>query len=219
MKYLLLKLTEYFVNFTSKSYYLTEVARRVVQSYDNDGNADMEKNGEKKLQQLIASSSDADSVFMDVGANVGDWSAALIGGGYAGRLVAVDPLSRNLAKVREKLAALNYSNFELCECALTDRVEKLKFFVNKDPALSGHDSLFDMRTIGYKEGVDCIEVQSNTLDELAKQLSISKIDFLKDCLDSLYKAINGIKCEVILIDNVSSDNIGEKVKKDSHQKR
>ena len=49
MKYLLLKLTEYFVNFTSKSYYLTEVARRVVQSYDNDGNADMEKNGEKKL--------------------------------------------------------------------------------------------------------------------------------------------------------------------------
>lgn len=81
--------------------------------------------------------------------------------------------------MREKLAAMNYYNFELCECALTDRVEKLKFFVNKDPALSGNDSLFDMRTIGYKKDVESIEVQSNTLDELAKQFSISKIDFLK----------------------------------------
>jgi FkbM family methyltransferase len=81
--------------------------------------------------------------------------------------------------VREKLTALNYSNFELCECALSDKVEKLQFFVNKDPALSGHDSLFDMREIGYQDGVDCIEVQSNTLDELTKRLGISKIDFLK----------------------------------------
>jgi len=72
----------------------------------------MEKNGEKKLQQFIASSSDADGVFIDVGANVGNCSAALIEGGYTGRLIAVDPLSRILVKVREKLAPLNYTNFE-----------------------------------------------------------------------------------------------------------
>lgn len=179
IKILLNRLVNVFVGVISKSYYLTQIARRVVQAYDNDCNAEMEKNGEKKLLQLIASSSDANSVFMDVGANVGDWSAALIGVGYAGRLVAVDPLSINLSKVREKLTALNYSNFELCECALSDKAGKLKFFINKDPTLSGHDSLFDMQTIGYKEGVDCIDVQSNTLDELAKQLNISKIDFLK----------------------------------------
>lgn len=41
----------------------------------------------------------------------------------------------------------------------------------------------------------------------------SKIDFLKDCLDSLYKALKGINNEVILIDNVSVDKIGEKIKK------
>lgn len=81
MKNLLIKLVYIFANLVSKSYYLTQIARRVVQVYDNDGNADMEKNGEKKLQQLIASSSDADSIFVDVGSNVGDWSAALIVGG------------------------------------------------------------------------------------------------------------------------------------------
>ena len=166
-------------NLISKSYYLTQLAREVVRIYDNDCNEDMEKNGERKLQNLLASSSKTDSLFMDVGANVGDWSAALIKGGYVGRLVAVDPLSRNLSKVREKLTSLNYSNFELCECALSDKVEKLQFFVNKDPALCGHDSLFNMREIGYQEGIDCIDVQGNTLDELATQLNILKIDFLK----------------------------------------
>lgn len=172
-------LASVFANIVSKSYHLTQIARRIVQVYDNDCNDDMEKNGEKKLLQLIASSSGVDSVFMDVGANVGDWSAALIGVGYTGRLVAVDPLGRNLSTVREKLTALNYSNFELCECALSDKVGKFKFFISKDPSLSGHDSLFNMQEIGYKEGVDCIDVQSNTLDELVKQVNILKIDFLK----------------------------------------
>jgi hypothetical protein len=36
-----------------------------------------------------------------------------------------------------------------------------------------------MQTIGYDSDVDCIDVQVNTLDKLAEQLSFSKIDFLK----------------------------------------
>jgi len=176
---MLIQVAYVFANFASGSYFLTQFARRVVQVYDNDCNADMEKNGERMLQNLIASTSDGNSVFFDVGANVGDWSAALIKGGYVGRLVAIDPLSKNLSKVREKLTAHNYPNFDLCECAVSDRVENKKFFINTDPALSGHDSLFDMRSIGYKEGVDCVEVKCTTLDELAKQLNISKINFLK----------------------------------------
>lgn len=64
----------------ARSYSVTQFARYVVREHDNDCNADMEKNGERNLQKLIASSSTANSVFVDVGANVGDWSAALIGG-------------------------------------------------------------------------------------------------------------------------------------------
>lgn len=163
----------------AKSYIITQFARYVVRVYDNDCNPDMEKNGERALQRVVAGLCDADSVFVDVGANHGDWSEALIQDGYTGHLVAVDPLRRNLEIVRKKLSDLNFSNFELCECALSDKNEKLQFFVNQDPELSGHDSLFDMRSIGYEESVDRIEVQSKTLEKLVDELDIKKINFLK----------------------------------------
>lgn len=42
----------------------------------------------------------------------------------------------------------------------------------------------------------------------------SKLDYLKACLDSVYKALKGISAEVILIDNASEDKIGQKAKSD-----
>ena len=62
----------------AQSYYMTQFARMVVKSYDNDCNADMHRNGESRLQGVVSSLSDVDSVFVDVGANVGEWSAALV---------------------------------------------------------------------------------------------------------------------------------------------
>ncbi|KKP48359.1 MAG: hypothetical protein UR39_C0001G0154 [Candidatus Woesebacteria bacterium GW2011_GWA1_33_30] len=40
----------------------------------------------------------------------------------------------------------------------------------------------------------------------------SKLDYLNDCLETLYSSLRGVKNEVILIDNVSVDKIGEKIK-------
>lgn len=40
----------------------------------------------------------------------------------------------------------------------------------------------------------------------------SKIDYLDGCLNTLYSALKGIKNEVILVDNVSVEKIGEKIK-------
>lgn len=165
--------------FLARSYYITQLARLVVASYDNDGNGDMNTNGEAWLLKVISSKMKNSSTFVDVGANVGDWSSALVGSGFMGRLIAVDPLKRNLAKVRERLVALKYASFELCEYALSNKIGSAKFFTNKDPTLSGHDSLYDMRTIGYRESVDSVDVRCLTLDELAAQFNISRIDFLK----------------------------------------
>ena len=41
----------------------------------------------------------------------------------------------------------------------------------------------------------------------------SKKDFIFQCLESVYKALVGVKNEVILIDNASEDKVGEKAKK------
>jgi hypothetical protein len=80
VKNILIKITKFSANLISKSYYLTQVARWVVQIYDNDQNADMQINGEIKLQSLMSSRTGANGVIVDVGANVGDWSVALVGG-------------------------------------------------------------------------------------------------------------------------------------------
>jgi FkbM family methyltransferase len=163
----------------SRSYYVTQLARRVVQLYDNDCNGDMHRNGETRVQRLVASMSDDRSVFFDVGANVGEWSEALLSAGAKGRLIAVDPMRRNLQVVQERLDRVGRNRYELCELALSDSAGKARFFSHPDAALSGHDSLLDMHSIGYSESVESIEVTTETLDGLAAKLGISKILLLK----------------------------------------
>jgi FkbM family methyltransferase len=163
----------------SRSYYVTQLARKVVQIYDNDCNGDMNTNGEARLQRVIASLTTSESVVMDVGANVGEWSAAWIATGAKGRLVAIDPLRRNLDAVQGKLERLGCQRFDLCEVALSDGAGKVKFFTHSDPSLSGHDSMLDMRSIGYDESVESTEVNTDTLDRLASKLGISNILLLK----------------------------------------
>lgn len=179
MKNFFIKLARILAIFLANSYYATQFARLIVKVYDNDCNGDMYSNGENKVLQSISLLSTTDSVFIDVGANVGDWSAALARSGVKGRIVAVDPLSSNLTLVREKLSNLHVSNFDLCECALSDTVGKVKFFTNKDRSFSGHDSMFDMQSIGYAESAECIEVECETLDNLTKRLNIPEVLFLK----------------------------------------
>lgn len=41
----------------------------------------------------------------------------------------------------------------------------------------------------------------------------SKLGYLTDCLKSVYKAVSEVSCEVILIDNASSDHVGKIAKK------
>jgi FkbM family methyltransferase len=163
----------------AKSYHITQFARKIVRAYDNDCNGNIATNGESRIQRLMASMSGDSSVSFDVGANVGDWSEAWVRSGAKGRLVAVDPLRRNLDAVQDKLERLEWGRYDLCEMALSEMTGMVKFFTNRDKSLSGHDSLLDMRSIGYGEVLDCVEVKTETLDSLAKQLGTPDILFLK----------------------------------------
>lgn len=180
----------------SRSYYVTQLARKVVQIYDNDCNGDMHRNGETRVQRLVASMSDEQSVFFDVGSNVGEWSEALLSAGAKGRLIAVDPIRRNLQAVQKRLDRFGWSRYELCELALSDTPGKARFFTHTDVALSGHDSLLDMHSIGYAESVESTEVTTETLDSLAARLAVSGILFLKIDVEgnelSVLKGANGL---------------------------
>jgi FkbM family methyltransferase len=161
----------------SKSYYITQAAREIVRIYDNDGNADIEKNGEKGLLKYFTKLTDENSIVIDVGANVGDWSGALIEAGYIGKIFLIDPLQKNTEKLGVKF--IGYKNIKISKCAMSENSGKLNFYTNTNDSLSGHDSLFDMREIGYKEPVREVEVEANTLDLYAEENKIKSVDFIK----------------------------------------
>ena len=56
-------------------------------------------------------------------------------------------------------------------------------------------------------------MQKNNID-ISIVIISSKIDYLTDCLKTLYSSLKGINNEVILVDNASPDKVGEKIKKD-----
>jgi hypothetical protein len=85
----------------SKSYYLTQIARRVVQIYDNECNSDMQTNGELLLlKQIVALRNKG--VFFNVGAKKGDWCAEILGQGFKGKIVAIDPLQSNIERIKQR---------------------------------------------------------------------------------------------------------------------
>lgn len=160
----------------AKNYYIAQYARMIVQIYDNDQNSDLRKNGELKLLTHLVSISSNESQFVDAGANVGDYSTELVKAGLIGKLYLVDPLKRNLLVAKKKLVDLDFYEFELMQCALSDSTGKQIFYTNLENELSGHDSLYDMRSIGYTEKVEPTEVEVKRLDDV---LLCSEIHFLK----------------------------------------
>jgi FkbM family methyltransferase len=165
-----------FAKIFSNSYLITQFARMVVQIYDNDQNSDIRKNGELKLLTHLVTISNNHSQFVDVGANVGDYSTELVKAGLIGKLCLVDPLKRNLLTAQQRLVDLNFYEFELMQFALSDSTGKQIFYTNLDNELSGHDSLYDMRSIGYSENVEPTEVDVKRLDDV---MFSSEIHFLK----------------------------------------
>ncbi len=175
----------------SNSYYLTQIARRIVQVYDNDCNADMKTNGELLLLKLIVALRN-DGVFFDVGANRGDWSAEVLSLNFKGRLVAVDPLPSNIENLKKRFP--NSASFLPVQYALSDSIRDADFFSNVDENQSGTASLYNMNQIGYAVNLNTVKVKCATLDSLAKDLNVKKIDFLKvDVEGHEYFVLSGAK--------------------------
>jgi len=160
----------------SRSYYITQMARKIVRAYDNDSNGDIKTNGELLLLKLIVSLRNKGTLF-DVGANRGDWSAEALGLNFKGRLFAVDPLPTNINNLKKRFKTAD--SFTPIEYALSDSIKEAEFFSNVDESQSGTDSLYNMNEIGYAPRLNVVKVKCTTLDSLARELNVRKIDFLK----------------------------------------
>lgn len=178
----------------AKSFYISQLARLVVKLYDNDGNTHIRDNGELLLLKYLVKLSNNQSVVFDIGANIGDYSIELIQAGLRGKLILIDPLAKNLNIASKKINNIDYKDFKTIECAVSNTTGKQIFYTNTDESMSGHDSLYDMKKIGYSDKTISIEVQVKKLDEILLELNVSDVHFIKmDVEGNEFNVLSGAK--------------------------
>lgn len=120
-----------------------------------------------RKQRLIARTVRPNTVFYDVGANVGFYAllgSVLVGGG---KVFAFEPLPSNVAYLRQHLALNHIRNVEVFELAISDE-NAIASFEDESTGSMGHLS-----------GVGQIKVQTVTLDSLLQQRKILPPDYIK----------------------------------------
>lgn len=114
-----------------------------------------------------------DSTVFDVGANVGVWVMAAARRAGAGRVVAFEPLSRTVSRLRRNLELNGIANVRVEAIALSDRVGRAAFFAPSEDN-SGLASLAARRGVDRASEVDCL-----TLDDYCDGNGITRIDVMK----------------------------------------
>ncbi len=122
---------------------------------------------EYEKQRLICREVRPDSVFWDVGANVGFYSllaSELVG---SGKVFAFEPVPRNLYYLREHLALNHVTNVEVLAMAVSDRNGTSPFEVEKTGSM------------GRLSGEGSITVSTATLDSLVEEGKVLPPDYVK----------------------------------------
>ncbi|MDB5706261.1 MAG: putative methyltransferase [Sphingomonas bacterium] len=147
--------------------------RRYVMAWSN-AEVDIDVNGERWLVQAIARHTPAPgSVYVDVGANVGDWSRLVVDNAPGARLIAFEPVP----PVRDQLIGnLAGRNAEILPYALSDQAGKVE--INYTPGNSHFSSIETVGKDTQMEG-QVVEVQRRTGDDICAELGIGHIRFLK----------------------------------------
>jgi FkbM family methyltransferase len=118
------------------------------------------------------------SVVIDVGASLGEWSVPFARKvGTAGRVLAIEPAPRSAAALEATLAANALRQTELIRCAIGDRDGDTGFAV---PVVTSARTDTGAARIGpAKAGQHSFQVPLRSLDSLAAEHGLSRIDLIK----------------------------------------
>jgi FkbM family methyltransferase len=121
-------------------------------------------NHEQEFLTLCRKLVTEDAVCLDIGANIGIKAMHLARHARSGRVIAAEAGQKNAECLSVNIEANNLKNVDVVNAAIGDRTTEVKFAQN---SAWGHVS---------DEGVT---VPMITLDDLAKQFSLDRIDFIK----------------------------------------
>jgi FkbM family methyltransferase len=132
--------------------------------------------GVNSLQRLADYVQGDDTVIVDAGAHSGLFSVLVKRRNPTCRLIAIEANPQLHSVIRANLSA--YGNWELVPRVLSDRAEPTTFFVNPDATQTSALSKESAETFGLQSS-ERITVDSTTIDSLAAELDLDKIDVLK----------------------------------------
>jgi FkbM family methyltransferase len=131
---------------------------------------------------------------VDIGANIGLYTAiAAKAVGPAGRVIAVEPESRNAQLMRQTLALNQFKNVEVVQAAVSDTTGPGQLFLNEE-------NKADHRIFDRESSRAVMPVDVYRLDDLLAKLAVRRVDVMKvDIQGAEALALQGMRRT--LIDN------------------
>jgi len=149
--------------------WLRNVCNVILRERLSDG-LDPERNGEAAVARALAPAS---STFVDVGANVGDWSALFCGlAPETARGLLLEPAEVTVRQLQERFA--DRAAITVVCGAASDRVGRAQFFEG-----TGASEASSLLESSHRAGATAREVELTTVDELLARFGIDELDFLK----------------------------------------
>jgi len=169
-----------FLKKTTVSNRISNVAWKVFNRFENNGNANLYTNGEKLfLDNLFDyySKNDSERVIFDIGANTGVYSSLLLGAADINTKIHLfEPTKECFLELRKKF--LNNKNVILNEFALSDKKDKCKIYYDKEK--SGLASLHQRNLSHYDIEFYLYEViDMKRADDYIKSAHIEHVNFIK----------------------------------------
>lgn len=121
-----------------------------------------------------------DSVFVDIGANQGEFSLFAAKRVPQGKVIALEPRTQLFAQLKENLELNHLSNTELINCGCSDMPKTAELYSSSRPELNqarneGLASLYS----GERRDTPIETITLRTFDEIADELRLSRVDMMK----------------------------------------
>ncbi len=134
------------------------------------------------LTQCLSGIVKPGNVCLDIGANFGYYSVLMSNlAGANGSVLAVEP-NAALCKLLRRTSSIASHNFKVAEVALSDIAGEAQLSIHD--GYLGNSSLIDRKDQGFTD-VTTMSVRMTTLDALAEQYGLTKIDVVKIDVEGL----------------------------------
>lgn len=138
--------------------------------------------------RLMAQYLKTDSVFLDIGANIGLFSLNASKIIKTGEILAFEPMSKNFNKLTEHIKINNIKSIKAFKKAVSDRHSLLTIYTDANDKNNGMASVYGDTNAGHER------VEAVCLDDFLRTQNISRLDFIKIDIEGYeLPALNGLK--------------------------